>query len=293
VIRTPLTRRRGFTLIELLVVIAIIAVLIGLLLPAVQSVRQAAARMQSQNNLKQMGLALQNFVGTYVGKGPYSVGSYPSGTVQSIFYQLLPYMEQQNVQTAGNLAAPLKIFEASQDITNPGGQGLTSYCSNASLFNVNTTVGASPQNIQAIFNQKGTTNLIMFCERFSGSTTAPCNGLWSNTGTTSNANFIYGAGGNGTSNPTSSANVSVQFNVTATSYYGYPSGIVGSNTVAGCTMAFSPAGCNVGQGDGSVRCLNQAAANNINPATTTGGSGLTNFAWACSPVSTGLPTSNW
>ncbi len=102
-------RWRGFTLIELLVVIAIIAILIGLLLPAVQKVREAAARAQSQNNLKQMSLGLANFAGTYnnqlpPGYGVFPVGSggwkQPGAAEGSLYFHLLPYIEQQNMYNA-------------------------------------------------------------------------------------------------------------------------------------------------------------------------------------------------
>jgi prepilin-type N-terminal cleavage/methylation domain-containing protein len=96
--RAP-TPRRAFTLIELLVVIAIIAVLIGLLVPAVQKVREAANRLKCTNHLKQLGLALHHYE-TSMGHYP-PLGTYPpraTGTSWSLQAWLLPYLEQAHLQ---------------------------------------------------------------------------------------------------------------------------------------------------------------------------------------------------
>src|SRR5262249_36827654 len=96
-------RRQGFTLIELLVVIAIIAILIGLLVPAVQKVREAAGRLQSANNLRQLTLAAHNFEGS-ARKLPGNVEMSPNGFPVSCHWLLLPYIEQTSLHKASGVS---------------------------------------------------------------------------------------------------------------------------------------------------------------------------------------------
>lgn len=126
-------RRRAFTLIELLVVIAIIAVLIGLLLPAVQKVREAAARMSCANNLKQIGLAFHNYASANNDAFPPRV-SHLAGILNNVNVYLLPYLEQDNLHRGydyslgfnhqNNWPVVSTRLKAFQCPSVPGGQSL-------------------------------------------------------------------------------------------------------------------------------------------------------------------------
>jgi prepilin-type N-terminal cleavage/methylation domain-containing protein len=193
-------RWRGFTLIELLVVIAIIAILIALLVPAVQKVREAAARTQSENNLKQIGLAVHTINDNYKGLPP-ALGFYPNApnwnnfnwggppaTYGPITYYLLPYIEQTNLYKPANWSiqwtiphTPISTYIAPSDPTAPAngiiadnwsnnpstqaawGGGALSYSANSFAFGV--TDGGSAR-IPTTFRD-GTSNTIIFAERYS------------------------------------------------------------------------------------------------------------------------------
>src|SRR4051812_16047397 len=110
--------RRGFTLIELLVVIAVVAVLVGLLLPAVQKVRAAAVRAACTNNLKQIGIALHAHHDAH-GRFPPGRGV-PLPVVFSAHAHLLPFVEQENLRSIIDLTAAPTTFSVAGGPTYDG-----------------------------------------------------------------------------------------------------------------------------------------------------------------------------
>jgi len=174
------SRTQAFTLIELLVVIAIIAVLVGLLLPAVQKVREAAARIQCTNNVKQFGLAVHNYHTGRKGNfpkwyNPVTIAG-PATVDISVFAALLPFIEQDNAYKAllGNsttlsqaqaFAKAIPTFSCPSDRTFGVGSvtlGTTTYGVTSYGFNYQVFVGAP--NISTTFVD-GTSYTIMFADK--------------------------------------------------------------------------------------------------------------------------------
>src|SRR3954468_20993970 len=196
---SPQHLRRAFTLIELLVVVAIIAILIGLLLPAVQKVREAAARMKCQNNLKQLGLAAQSYHDSN-GHLPPGVGYYPTaadGAFGTYFFHLLPYVGQDNLSRSawgplpfppppgttaayypgnnGAYSKPVKVFLCPSDPSvGPGGTvlvggetfGASSYAPNGLVSGAGPP-SPGPQGRTAFDAiTDGTSNTILHAEKY-------------------------------------------------------------------------------------------------------------------------------
>jgi prepilin-type N-terminal cleavage/methylation domain-containing protein/prepilin-type processing-associated H-X9-DG protein len=131
------SRRHGFTLIELLVVIAIIAILIGLLVPAVQKVRDAAARSQCSNNLKQIMLATHNYESTNKRLPPGA-----DGQMVGVLTFLLPYMEQSPAYTNFSFRPSLYALFYQDPLNRPPSTGLTTY---PAVANATGVYGCQPR----------------------------------------------------------------------------------------------------------------------------------------------------
>ena len=256
---TNVSRRRdGFTLIELLVVIAIIAILIGLLLPAVQKVREAAARMQSGNNLHQLAIATHSYHDARGQLPPQWARQ--SNTIASLHYWILPYIEQDNIFKAGEAytaanaqygnywphntgviaTAVIKPYLAPLDISTPGNVvygywAISNYASNHAVYGAPNISWDGKRTMVGIGD--GTSNTVAFAEKYG---TCGSNGsLWAHGDWNWPWMSVYA--------------INADNNVPQS-----------KPTVANCIpsrpQAMSAGGCQVGMCDGSVRSVSSGVS---------------------------------
>jgi prepilin-type N-terminal cleavage/methylation domain-containing protein len=274
-------RRSAFTLIELLVVIAIIAILIGLLLPAVQKVRESAARLESQNNLKQMALALHSCQDAYK-KLPPAIGFFPimSGFPANatpaghgtVFHHILPYVEQKNVYNQSSTFSynttgiTIPIYLAPGDPTAPpgglqamgnytSGRGAISYGSNAYVLGADgysaSPYAYSKTSLVVIAQLDGTSNTVAFAERFSVcSVTSASGGV-----------LTARAWCDDYDNPSNNIYASTAVtNTTTPPQFGKTNNNAGSAPDCTAFQALSTGSCQVAQFDGHVRSVNSGVS---------------------------------
>jgi prepilin-type N-terminal cleavage/methylation domain-containing protein len=310
--RTAHLRPRGFTLIELLVVIAIIAVLIGLLLPAVQKVRESAARSESSNKMRQIGIGLnaigeQNQGAVPPGYGPFN-NSPQRGT---FFFWILPFIEADNVykacpQTTSPIVPSknpttiaIKTYYAPLDDSNDGLSALLSYGVNSAAFGNTVDGGTNSARIKtrvprypATFNQKGTTNTITFFERFA----APGNGAVAK---------HYWYQGGATSSGSATGAVAVDLTQTAGGGAGADIVVTFGVTSSNITVkqdngptAFTVSGCLVAVGDASVKTVNTSVNTVVGgafpaPSNVAPYKSYDVLNWAADPLVVAPPPAQW
>jgi len=267
--------RSGFTLIELLVVIAIIAILVGLLVPAVQRVLDAANRTRTLNNLSQLGKAAHTYKGEFGGRLPPGTGAVGQNTA-TVMYFLLPFVEAQPVYDLGPAGAKTSlviVYTAPTDPTNTNGGyvantlGGSSYAANSAVFKLGDTKGGA--QFSNCFGKAGSSNIILFC------TVGMQSSSTSGHAHSDTTLFPIFQGGTPVGGTASTPAIPVWVGPTYTKNY---------------PAAYGPGGVQVCMGDGSTRNVSQQQALGLPIGT---GTSKTNWEVACNPSTTQSLGPDW